>query len=384
MNLLCDYLSWECRNAISQSLAPIICLLASTGSERVKKSFSTGKTFKEATEINSSLLVLSRVLRTKITPGNSHVPYRDSVLTTALEDMFESSNHRAVLFACISPTEDSVTESEHTLRFASNATYVQQPSTSTTQRNGVLEDTKAADLSQLCASAVARKGIFGAYDECMLPASGGFPRLHCIGREASLGNDNCETSRDYTVETVVLLHYYGGACFDKGAGMWSEMIQTFPAHLRVIALSFSGHGLSEGSPPRSAPEAVRFLEPLGAVAQVERVMDYFGVARAHLIGYDYGGGVAMQMTLCTPRRVLSLCAWNPSYRISPDLEAHQKGRQQQRQWIPKTTLIITPSVWMPGKKITSLQSFMNTKGIQCRADNDVWKTIFKLLQQVKK
>ena len=181
MNLLCDYLSWECRNAISQSLAPIICLLASTGSERVKKSFSTGKTFKEATEINSSLLVLSRVLRTKITPGNSHVPYRDSVLTTALEDMFESSNHRAVLFACISPTEDSVTESEHTLRFASNATYVQQPSTSTTQRNGVLEDTKAADLSQLCASAVARKGIFGAYDECMLPASGGFPRLHQVG-----------------------------------------------------------------------------------------------------------------------------------------------------------------------------------------------------------
>lgn len=375
------------------------------GSERVKKSFSAGSTFKEATEINSSLLVLSRVLRAKITPGNTHVPYRDSALTMALEDMFESHNHRAVLFACISPYRQSVAESDQTLRFACNATYVQEPSTSSSSAHKgisvVQQDTKEnSDWSQLRRAAEATKGLFGGFGDCMLPAIEGFPRLHCIGRDAS---SDCDCGSDggdegngaVETETVVLLHYYGGACFEKGAAMWSEAIQKFPPHLRVIALSFSGHGLSEGRPPRSSPEAEWFLEPGGAVAQVQRMMDYFGVKQAHLVGFDYGGGVAMQMTLSVPRRVLSLCAWNPSYRISPcpcqeasspslslSLNKKKKQKQQKQEWmVQRISLIVTSSVWMPEKKISSLQNFMNTKVSKCRRESDVWKKIFKFLLQ---
>ena len=108
-----------------------LCVVDLAGSERVKKSLVINNSFSEAAEINNSLLVLSRVLRAKITPGTTHVPYRDCALTKALESVFESYNHRAVLYACISPCKNDLFESDQTLKFASNATHVCDNSRST-------------------------------------------------------------------------------------------------------------------------------------------------------------------------------------------------------------------------------------------------------------
>ena len=68
------------------------------GSERTKKSGVSGQRHAEATQINSSLTVLGRVIRglgtsgSSSSRGSSHVPYRDSTLTMLLRSSFESGS----------------------------------------------------------------------------------------------------------------------------------------------------------------------------------------------------------------------------------------------------------------------------------------------------
>jgi hypothetical protein len=57
------------------------------GSERVKKSKVSGARLREAIGINSSLLVLGKVI-TALVENKSHVPYFESKLTTMLKSAF--------------------------------------------------------------------------------------------------------------------------------------------------------------------------------------------------------------------------------------------------------------------------------------------------------
>jgi hypothetical protein len=57
------------------------------GSERVKKSKVTGQRMREAVGINSSLLVLGKVIASLV-ESRSHVPYFESKLTTMLKSAF--------------------------------------------------------------------------------------------------------------------------------------------------------------------------------------------------------------------------------------------------------------------------------------------------------
>jgi kinesin family protein 6/9 len=57
------------------------------GSERVSKTNSSGTILSEATHINSSLFFLEMVivaLYEKATKGRTHVPYRNSLMTSVL------------------------------------------------------------------------------------------------------------------------------------------------------------------------------------------------------------------------------------------------------------------------------------------------------------
>lgn len=59
------------------------------GSERVAKTNSSGNILKEAICINGSLFFLEMVivaLHEKATKGRSHIPYRNSMMTSILRD----------------------------------------------------------------------------------------------------------------------------------------------------------------------------------------------------------------------------------------------------------------------------------------------------------
>lgn len=85
------------------------------GSERVKKSKVTGQRMREAVGINSSLLVLGKVI-SALVEGESHVPYLESRLTTLLKAAF-GGNARTMVLINTRTEEDHGDETLQSLRF---------------------------------------------------------------------------------------------------------------------------------------------------------------------------------------------------------------------------------------------------------------------------
>ena len=90
------------------------------GSERLKDSESKGEMVKETGNINKSLFMLGKViscLSDKNNPNNKHIPYRDSKLTMLLMDSLGGSS-KALMIACVSPSEIYSEETISTLNYA--------------------------------------------------------------------------------------------------------------------------------------------------------------------------------------------------------------------------------------------------------------------------
>ena len=82
----------------------------------------TGQNLKEAQSINKSLSALGDVI-SALQRRNTHIPFRNSKLTTVLQDSLSGSSK--VLLVCnISPEACSSSESVCTLHFATRAAQV--------------------------------------------------------------------------------------------------------------------------------------------------------------------------------------------------------------------------------------------------------------------
>lgn len=97
---------------------------------------------------------------------------------------------------------------------------------------------------------------------------------------------------------IILLH---------GIPTWSflygDAIPLLARHARVIAPDFLGHGYSDK----------RDFFDRSLVAQsamIIRLMDHLGLERAHIVGHDTGGGVALIMGIHHPERVDRLVLTN--------------------------------------------------------------------------
>lgn len=90
------------------------------GSERVSKSQVEGSLLTEAKHINLSLTYLEQViiaLHEKTLGNRSHIPYRNSLMTTILRDSL-GGNCKTVMVATISTDTDNIDETVSTSRFA--------------------------------------------------------------------------------------------------------------------------------------------------------------------------------------------------------------------------------------------------------------------------
>lgn len=89
------------------------------GSERQTQSRSFGDRFKEAININLSLTVLGRVIRTlsELSRRGEHIPYRDSKLTHILRDSL-GGNSRTAVIVNIHPDKGYYSDTLSTLQFA--------------------------------------------------------------------------------------------------------------------------------------------------------------------------------------------------------------------------------------------------------------------------
>lgn len=86
------------------------------GSESVKKTGNQGSSLFEGININKGLLSLGQVM-TALCNNSNHIPYRQSIITTILQDSLNKKNFIS-LIACVSENPDDLGETLQTLEFA--------------------------------------------------------------------------------------------------------------------------------------------------------------------------------------------------------------------------------------------------------------------------
>lgn len=97
-------------------LKSALYLVDLAGSERVKKSGAEGVQMREARAINSSLLVLGKVIN-RLSRSEYHVPYYESQLTTLLKGAFGGNSRTGVIVTCRSDDQRHGDETLQSLRF---------------------------------------------------------------------------------------------------------------------------------------------------------------------------------------------------------------------------------------------------------------------------
>lgn len=116
---------------------------------------------------------------------------------------------------------------------------------------------------------------------------------------------------------VVLLHG-----FPDTARIWRSQIAALTAAgYRAIAPDLRGRGRSE------RPPSVSDYSLAALVGDVTGIMDALDVERAHVVGHDWGAGVAWVLASLVPQRVDHLVVISVGFPgvTRPDLEALQKA-----------------------------------------------------------
>jgi pimeloyl-ACP methyl ester carboxylesterase len=117
---------------------------------------------------------------------------------------------------------------------------------------------------------------------------------------------------------VILLHG-----FPDTGDVWRKQVPALAQHgFRAIVPDMRGRGRS------SRPEAVSDYRLSSIVRDVTGILDALRIERAHLVGHDWGAGVAWLVAALAPERVDRLVAISvgaPGAAARPTLEALQKG-----------------------------------------------------------
>lgn len=120
-------------------------LIDLAGSERNKRTNTTGVRFKEAIQINCGLLALGNVISAlgdeKKRRNTSHVPYRDSKLTRLLQNSL-GGNSKTLMIACVSPADSNFEETLNTLKYAHRTRNIKN-------KPVVNRDPQAAELARM-------------------------------------------------------------------------------------------------------------------------------------------------------------------------------------------------------------------------------------------
>lgn len=118
---------------------------------------------------------------------------------------------------------------------------------------------------------------------------------------------------------VVLIHG-----FPDSADLWRNQVPALvDAGFRVIAPDLRGLGDSD------KPEGVQNYVILNAMADVRAIMDELGVERAHVVGHDFGAGVAWVTAIAQPERVEKLVVLSVGH---PGTFNRPVFKQMQMSW----------------------------------------------------
>jgi Kinesin motor domain len=129
------------------------------GSERVRKSNVEGENLKEAGFINKSLSALGNVMEA-LDRRASHIPYRDSKLTSLLQNAL-GGNSRTMMVVTTCPVDAFFDESVHALQFATRVRRIQIGAAQRNVSAKNLEETVKALTSEMLALTRAKERTEG-------------------------------------------------------------------------------------------------------------------------------------------------------------------------------------------------------------------------------
>lgn len=103
-------------------------------------------------------------------------------------------------------------------------------------------------------------------------------------------------------EPIVLLH---GAYYTIEMN-WGQLIPELAKTRKVIALELQGHG--------HTPYSDRKLSRETLASDVEKVMDHLKIDSADVVGYSFGGQIAYQFAIQSPKRLKNLVIISSVYK----------------------------------------------------------------------
>ncbi len=115
------------------------------------------------------------------------------------------------------------------------------------------------------------------------------------GEFVRVGGQFVHVEQAGTGEPVVLLHGFGASAYS-----WRKVIPALAEGHRVVAIDLNGFGYTQR--PRSRESYTRE----GQAKLVLDTMDALGIARAHIIGHSYGGGITLYLASRHPERFRSM------------------------------------------------------------------------------
>mmetsp|Transcript_44506 Transcript_44506/g.75714 ORF Transcript_44506/g.75714 Transcript_44506/m.75714 type:complete len:335 (+) Transcript_44506:2-1006(+) len=137
------------------------------GSEQVKRSKAEGETLAEAIEINTSLMVLGKVIDALVL-RKAHVPYYEAKLTMLLQPALGGTTRTTVLVTA-SPDGSDASETLHALRFGERCAQV---------------ESKA-----LVSATASMADVLGALDKSIVECEASLQRLELAGGKAQAQAD---------------------------------------------------------------------------------------------------------------------------------------------------------------------------------------------------
>ena len=167
------------------------------------------------------------------------------------------------------------------------------------------------------------QGVGQAMDPPRFLQAGDVVRCEIEGLGAIEHRDRVRLASAITGEGPAVLLVHG---FPDSRHVWREQVGPLAeAGFRVIAPDLRGFGESE------RPEGVDAYRVTEVVGDLIELLDEQGVERAHVVGHDWGAGIAWVLAALRPERVASLAALSvghPNASRRPTLEAREKAWYQ--------------------------------------------------------
>jgi pimeloyl-ACP methyl ester carboxylesterase len=138
---------------------------------------------------------------------------------------------------------------------------------------------------------------------------------------------------------------------------YEPLLERLPAHVHVIAPDLRGFGESS--------YVNRFDSLLELAEDVKALLDHLGIAKAHVVGWSLGGGVAMELAASYPQLVKSLTLLNSTtHKGYPLFQKDEKNKPiiglayESKVQLAEDPLQVKPVLDAIAKNNTALMSWI--------------------------